>query len=160
MQRKAGGCCWLHPARGEIKMTTGIIPFPAGVRHNNPLNIRRVPSVVWDGSTIQDAKGFEVFTNPVFGIRAGMIILRNYIRDDKVTSVAAMIRRWAPPEENPTDNYIDYVARRMGVRPTFQPKPFLQFPSMVQAMTEFENGWTPYSTRLFVEVAQWLNDLG
>lgn len=57
-----------------------------------------------------------------YGIRAGFIILRKYISGysgltQKFNTVDKIIRRWAPPTENATQKYIDFVAKDMGISP-------------------------------------------
>lgn len=130
--------------------------FPRGIRNNNPLNILCSTTNNFEGDISKAGDAYCTFTSPIYGIRAGLIVLRNYVVRDGVKTVSAMISRWAPPTENPTDTYIVYVARRMGVGPTYKPRPYLGLVNMVGAMTEFENGWNPYSTRLILEVAQCL----
>lgn len=50
-----------------------------------------------------------------YGIRAGVKNLQTYYNRDGLKSVSKIINKWAPPLENHTDNYINYVATRMGV---------------------------------------------
>jgi len=85
--------------------------FPRGVRLSNPGNIERGEDH-WQGmSKLQDDDRFIRFDTPAFGIRAIMVILRNYVRSDGVfPSVSGMISRWAPTNENNTQAYIDDVS--------------------------------------------------
>ena len=86
---------------------------PRGIRNNNPLNIRK--GNTWKGEiTSQTDNAFEQYESMAYGIRAGFIILRNYItghngRTRRYNTVDKIIRRWAPPTENATQKYIDYV---------------------------------------------------
>lgn len=55
-----------------------------------------------------------------YGIRAGFIILRKYITGyggltQKFNTIDKIVRRWAPPTENATQKYIDFVAQDMGI---------------------------------------------
>lgn len=92
---------------------------PRGIRNNNPLNIRKGSN--WLGERFpQSDKSFEEFESMEYGIRAGMKLLRQYItgyngRTRPFNTIEKIIRRWAPPFENATDKYIDYVAKRMGI---------------------------------------------
>ena len=94
---------------------------PRGIRNNNPLNIRKGNN--WKGERPhQTDKAFEEFQSMEFGIRAGFIILRKYINGyfgltAKHNTIEKIIRRWAPPSENATQNYIDFVAKDMGIAP-------------------------------------------
>lgn len=92
---------------------------PRGIRNNNPLNIRKGNN--WKGERPhQTDKAFEEFQSMEFGIRAGFIILRKYINGyfgltEKHNTIEKIIRRWAPPSENATQKYIDFVAKDMGI---------------------------------------------
>ena len=94
---------------------------PRGIRNNNPLNIRKGNN--WKGERpVQKDKAFEEFQTMQFGIRAGFIILRKYITGynglcAKRNTITKIIQRWAPPSENATQNYIDFVAKDMGISP-------------------------------------------
>lgn len=94
---------------------------PRGIRNNNPLNIRKGNN--WKGERpVQKDRAFEEFQTMQFGIRAGFIILRKYITGynglcAKRNTITKIIQRWAPPSENATQNYIDFVAKDMGISP-------------------------------------------
>jgi hypothetical protein len=53
-----------------------------------------------------------------YGIRAGFVLLRRYIRHYKRTTVAAIIEAWAPASENNTQRYIGTVSQLSGINPT------------------------------------------
>ena len=94
---------------------------PRGIRNNNPLNIRKGNN--WKGERPnQKDKAFEEFVSMEYGIRAGFIILRKYISGyngltTKFNTIELIVRRWAPPTENATQKYIDFVAKDMGISP-------------------------------------------
>lgn len=94
---------------------------PRGIRNNNPLNIRKGNN--WKGERpVQKDKAFEEFVSMEYGIRAGFIILRKYITGyngitTKFNTIELIVRRWAPPTENATQKYIDFVAKDMGISP-------------------------------------------
>lgn len=94
---------------------------PRGIRNNNPLNIRKGNN--WKGERpVQKDRAFEEFETIQFGIRAGFIILRKYITGygglcAKRNTITEIIQRWAPPSENATQKYIDFVAKDMGISP-------------------------------------------
>lgn len=86
--------------------------LPRGIRNNNPLNIRKGNN--WQGERQpQTDKEFEEFKNLEAGLRAGFIILRNYIqRRPPVNTIRKIISRWAPASENNTEAYIAAVVKK------------------------------------------------
>lgn len=92
---------------------------PRGIRNNNPLNIRKGNN--WQGErSKQKDPSFEEFESMVMGVRAGFVLLRNYMRGTKMhpkpcVNIAQIIRRWAPPSENATARYINSVSKRSGL---------------------------------------------
>ncbi|QVK23095.1 virion protein [Shewanella dokdonensis] len=124
---------------------------PRGITNNNPLNIRENKMVDYDW--LGEADGdwdpqFEEFTTPFYGIRAAARILRNYRTKYGVNTVQGIIRRWAPPSDNnPTESYIDFVAKNAGVTAT-QTLGAADYIKVVAAMIRFENGFNPYETSL------------
>lgn len=82
-----------------------------GIRNNNPFNIRRNAKNKWLGrvpfsdSTDVD---FEQFKTMRYGLRAGIILLRNYIRNG-VDTPFKIINKFAPPRENNTYVYLTHV---------------------------------------------------
>lgn len=90
---------------------------PRGLRLNNPLNIRRSGSA-WIGKvTPSRDPAFETFDTLEHGIRAAFIIIRTYINRYGCNTPATIIGRWAPPSENPTRAYLDFVCREALVAP-------------------------------------------
>lgn len=79
----------------------------------NPFNIRYSKCNPWKGQ-IGSYRGFCKFEDVQFGLRAGLIILRNYIRQGFNTP-EKIINRYAPPSENDTFNYIKYVCSYAGI---------------------------------------------
>lgn len=105
----------------NISSTSGVRPrnaksIPRGIRNNNPLNIRI--GNVWLGEVpTPDDPDFEQFVSMRYGLRAGFILLRRYIRHYKRTTVPAVIAAWAPSNENNTQRYIDTVCRLSSIAP-------------------------------------------
>ena len=90
---------------------------PRGIRNNNPLNIRHSRNNRWQGVYEQQTDPeFVRFASMQFGIRAGFIIIRNYIRQGH-KDVASIISRWAPSNENNTEAYIRHVCEISGLSP-------------------------------------------
>lgn len=92
--------------------------IPRGIRNNNPLNIRKGNN--WQGERHpQLDRDFEEFESIEYGIRAAFKLFRNYItgfsgRSVKYNTIRKLIRRWAPPTENATQRYIDFVCKQVG----------------------------------------------
>lgn len=87
---------------------------PRGIRNNNPLNIRI--GNTWLGETPNPTDSeFEQFCAVQYGLRAGFVILRRYIRRYGRNTIAKIINAWAPSSENNTQAYIDAVCKRTGI---------------------------------------------
>jgi hypothetical protein len=87
---------------------------PRGIRNNNPGNIEKSVNNAWKGSIAGNDTRFETFETMEYGIRALLVILRNYIRKGH-NSVELIIKRWAPSNENNTEAYIKAVCNYMDV---------------------------------------------
>lgn len=127
---------------------------PRGIRNNNPGNIRWGDD--WRGLVPyaqRTDKSFCQFTAPEYGIRAMIIILRNYQRKRGLKTVADIINRWAPPVENNTLAYINSVAKSVGVKPD-QAIDVMDSRVMIpllEAIITHENGIQPYGFDVFVK---------
>lgn len=87
---------------------------PRGIRNNNPLNIRIAN--VWLGEVdIPTDRSFEQFKQMEYGIRAGFVILRRYIRRYGLDTIPEIVSRWAPANENNTTAYIKRVIELSGI---------------------------------------------
>ena len=80
-----------------------------GLRNNNPGNIR-LGKTPFKGEIAGGDKAFRKFENIIYGYRAMMIILHRYYYTYHLRTVAQIIRRWAPENENNTQAYIKKVA--------------------------------------------------
>lgn len=88
--------------------------IPRGIRNNNPLNIRI--GNVWLGEVREPTDpDFEQFISMFYGVRAGFILIRRYIKHYKRTTIPAIISAWAPASENNTQRYIDNVSQLSGI---------------------------------------------
>lgn len=96
--------------------------IPRGIRNNNPLNIRK--GCNWKGERPnQTDKQFEQFISLEWGIRAALKLLRNHISGfkgtrPKMNTYRKIITMWAPPSENATEEYINYVCRQCQAQPS------------------------------------------
>lgn len=88
--------------------------IPRGIRNNNPLNIRI--GNVWLGEEFRPTDPeFEQFVAMEYGLRAGFVLLRRYIRHYHKDTIRAIISTWAPSSENNTEAYIQRVASSMNL---------------------------------------------
>lgn len=115
--------------------------IPRGIRNNNPLNIRI--GNVWLGEVQKPTdKSFEQFISMEYGIRAGFIILRRYIRRYGIDTISEIVSRWAPTSENNTAAYVSRVSQLTGIAPDlplrFEDKPTMV--ALVDAMIQVECG--------------------
>ena len=119
---------------------------PRGLRNNNPLNIRKGSKWVGERATQTD-HSFEQFESMTYGVRAGFIILRQYMTGyngltEKFNTIDKMISRWAPRSENNTQAYIDHVSKLTGIPPhrllSFGQKNYMV--AIVDAMIRVECG--------------------
>lgn len=122
---------------------------PRGIRNNNPGNIRW--GADWQGLK-KDGKSqdpsFCVFTSPEYGIRALAKLLKNYQRLYGLNTPRKIINRYAPPNENQTQAYIQSVAQQLGVQPD-TPVDLNEEATMVvfvKSIIRHENGIQPYDT--------------
>lgn len=128
-----------------------------GIRNNNPGNIRWGDD--WKGLVPKPErtdKSFCQFVKPEYGIRAMIIILRNYQRKHGLNTVSGIIKRWAPPNENDTQAYINSVAQATGVSPD-QPidtsdSRFMM--KLLPAIIRHENGEQPYGLDVFIRAVE------
>lgn len=89
-------------------------PLPRGIRNYNPGNVRL--GAQWDGlAPHQTDPEFCQFIDAEHGIRAIAKILMSYQDIHGLHTVRGMIGRWAPPTENDTRGYAQFVATRCGV---------------------------------------------
>ena len=87
---------------------------PRGIRNNNPLNIRI--GNTWIGEVEHPTdKEFEHFESMRYGLRAGFILLHRYINRYGLRTITDLISRWAPSNENNTQNYIRIVSQLTGI---------------------------------------------
>ena len=85
-----------------------------GIRNNNPGNIRH--GIDWDGLDKDQSKDeeFSQFSTPEYGIRAMFKILKTYNDKYNLNTIEGIINRWAPPIENDTEAYINFVSSKVG----------------------------------------------
>lgn len=92
--------------------------IPRGLRNNNPGNIRN-SSTEWLGEIVPSKdKSFKQFSSMAYGYRAVIKLLQNYRKLYNLKTIAELINRWAPSNENNTSAYITRVCKEMQVPST------------------------------------------
>ena len=129
--------------------------IPRGYRNNNPLNMR-ISSSAWQGKIPVENNtdgAFEQFISMAYGYRAAMKLLGNYVTKYKCDTLAKMISRWAPSNENNTDGYISRVCKTTGFTPDthISPQNHDQMTSLAYAMSLVENGTKMLPDRSAIE---------
>lgn len=76
---------------------------------NNPFNIR-YNGQSWIGLS-GHKNGFCEFISLDYGIRAWLILMRTYRRNHNICTIRKIVKRFAPPSENDTFKYIDFVSK-------------------------------------------------
>lgn len=112
-----------------------------GLRNCNPGNIR-ISAVKYLGEVqpSQDT-AFKQFSSIEWGYRAMFVLLYTYHRR-RLFTLRKMIDRYAPPIENHTENYIDFVAKQANCSADEHLNIFdreVMIP-IVAAMSQIENG--------------------
>ena len=116
------------------------------VRANNPCALRPLSSGRWKGQTgtIRTPGGrYCAFSDPVWGVRAGLRNLDTYRRRHGLTSAEAIIARWAPKSDNnPQSAYARFIARRLRL-PVHRPIPhdYTHTSRLIAAIIRFECGF-------------------
>ena len=119
-----------------------------GIRNNNPGNIRK-SSIAWQGKTGNDGV-FEIFDTPANGIRALARNLLTYQRVYHLNTIAQLINKWAPSNENDTGGYVAFVANQTGIPATsyVNLEDAATLASISNAIILQENGSNPYNVAL------------
>ncbi len=118
--------------------TVRIMKQTRGTRNKNPLNIEK--GTKWQGLSIaQSDPRFATFLHERFGFRAGARILNTYYDKYGLNTIEGIITRWAPPSENDTPAYINFVSRKTGIPPNSKITD-ADYPKLLQAMAKMETG--------------------
>lgn len=112
-----------------------------GVRNNNPINIRQSKFNDWLGKLKNPTdSAFEQFEYLAYGLRASLILLSNHHNKGSNT-ITKIIKKIAPPNENNTSKYIDFVASYTGLdkNEKFAFVPGYYIP-LLKALVRYETG--------------------
>lgn len=112
---------------------------PIGFRNNNPGNLRD-SGTTWEGKTGANG-GFVVFDDVGWGIRAFATNFYTSITRYGTDTLRKYINRYAPPNENDTEGYIQYVSNKTGIQPDEKlPTDLESVKSILRAQFEQEIG--------------------
>jgi|TARA_E500000178_G_scaffold321552_1_gene345521 hypothetical protein len=134
-------------------MGDGVEKFiPRGIRNNNPGNIKK-NDVEWEGlSAIQTDKTFFQFNDPIYGIRALTKILRTYKNSYNIKNIWGIINRYAPPSENDTESYKNFVKEKTGLNMLEEIEFTVEgYLPVVKAIILMENGEQPYDDEIILQ---------
>lgn len=123
-----------------------------GIRNNNPLNIVKGDKK-WDGEIEGSDPRFCTFATMGCGFRAALLTIYTYMYRHRLHTVERIIKRWAPPVENDTQAYINFVCKQMQIEPNY---PFgfqdvLCVTALVRAMALMESGAKGYDKTILNE---------
>ena len=96
-------------------MAKNLKKMPRGILNNNPCNIRKSTDKFQGEVQPSGDKEFKQFETMAYGYRAAFRILRTYINNYKCDTIRKIISRFAPTNENHTENYIKVVSERSGI---------------------------------------------
>ena len=132
-------------------MADGTEKLPRGIRNKNPGNIKLGTN--WDGlAAEQTDPTFCIFDEAVMGIRALQRILLTYRFTHKKATIDEIIYGWAPPSENSTDKYVEFVCKKLNKEKDVRLNNSMEdYLPLVKAIIQMENGMQPYDDELLVE---------
>lgn len=127
---------------------------PRGIRNNNPGNIDFNPINKWKGlnpKTKELDSRFCVFISAEYGLRALMIVLKNYQKKHNLNTISKIINRWAPSCENNSSAYVCHVAKEMNVKDNeyIDLSDRKTLIALAKAIVIHENGVQPYADSVY-----------
>lgn len=129
--------------------------LPKGIRLNNPGNIEK--GLNWKGlADIQPDDRFAAFISPEYGIRAICRLLMTYNKKYGIDTIAEIVNRYAPPNENPTAAYAKNLATwtGFGQKETLDLKDADTLANLAAAITRQENGVVPWDAKTYLKGAE------
>lgn len=109
---------------------------------NNPYNLRYSCHNNWKGQSGQ-LRGFCVFLDFDYATRAVAILLMRSYRMKYVRTYSQIIQRYAPPSENKTQVYIDFIISKLSKFPWDEPSTIYDFARLMYYIIWFEQGVKP-----------------
>jgi hypothetical protein len=95
---------------------TGAPRVPRGIRNNNPGNIEDGPFARSQPGYKGSDGRFAIYETPEAGTAAKTALLGSYGRKG-INTVEGVVNRWAPPSENDSNSYAQFVSQKLGVDP-------------------------------------------
>ena len=95
---------------------TGAPRVPRGIRNNNPGNIEDGPFARSQPGYKGSDGRFAIYETPEAGTAAKTALLGSYGRKG-INTVEGVVNRWAPPSENDSGSYAQFVSQKLGVDP-------------------------------------------
>jgi len=121
-----------------------------GVNRKNPGNIKHGSSNWFGKSKKQTHPVFVSFDSHAHGIRAMGVLIDTY-KEKNVRTIREIISRWAPGNENDTEQYIKNVSTWVGVGEGWIPYREKGYLEIIKAIIKQENGLNPYSDKFIIE---------
>lgn len=118
-----------------------------GSELNNPFNIRYSHKNQWLGlDPINPCiKGFCNFSHYNYGIRAAAYLLLRSYRKKGIFTIRSIVERFAPPVENKTDKYIEFVCINSGIYISdIKLKNITQYCQVLEAMSRYEGNYVSF----------------
>ena len=110
------------------------------INKNNPFNIRYSASNKWKGLT-GNHKGFCEFEDLKFAVRAAAHILMWSYRKRGIRTYAQIIATWAPPMENNTSSYQDFIRKTLQVDLASEPSNNYDFARLLVRIAYYESSF-------------------
>lgn len=106
------------------------------IAKNNPFNLR--VGTKWLGLT-GSRKGFCEFSSTEYGIRAAAYLLMRTYRKRGLKTIESIINTYAPPAENDTRRYIDFVQSYSGIDKSRELRYVYEYVIILRAIALMEN---------------------
>jgi hypothetical protein len=137
----------------QVRDSLLALNVPQGLVNNNPLNIKYSPDNPWLGQTGREGE-FSTFQSPDYGMRAGDKVLQTYGEKYGIDNISDVITRFAPPSENDTNAYIDYVTNKIGMERDeaidLSDSDFRK--NLTSIMAEYETGYKGLEERILSDI--------
>lgn len=112
-----------------------------GIRNKNPFNIKRSANH-WHGKLHRPTDSvFEQFTSIKYGVRAGILLLRNGYLNKGFRTVEAIIKRYAPENENNVERYCNYIYSHTPLSPEAEIDSSLKLFHLCHAICMYESNY-------------------
>ena len=100
----------------DLMAAIGRQKLPRGIRNNNPGNIEDGPFARSQPGYKGSDGRFAIYETPEAGTAAKTALLGSYGRKG-INTVEGVVNRWAPPTENDSGSYAQFVSQKLGVDP-------------------------------------------